>query len=224
MSLFPRKSRIPSLAAVSAIVWRHPRRVVMGVVVLALIMPLFGGGGLQAVMLNAAGLAFAGWVFAPAAGPVGALLVAAAILHLARLARWRGAYNAREPLVLILHLGYLWLAASVLLMGLAALAPDLVTATTALHALSAGAVGTMTLAVMTRASLGHTGRAIASGSATNTIYLLVGLGAALRLAAPYLADWQLPVIAASAVVWSAAFALFVAAFGPILAKPGNGHL
>jgi uncharacterized protein involved in response to NO len=129
-----------------------------------------------------------------------------------------------EPLVLILHLGYLWLAASVLLMGLAALAPDLVTATTALHALSAGAVGTMTLAVMTRASLGHTGRPLVAGPATTTIYALVSLGAILRISAPWAGGLYLATLTAGGLLWSGAFALFVLAYGPILLKPGAGKI
>jgi uncharacterized protein involved in response to NO len=92
----------------------------------------------------------------PTGWPTGVVLALAGALHLVRVARWRGLSARREPIVLIMHLGYFWLAVSLLLMGLAALDPASLSGTAALHALSAGAVGTMTLAVMTRASLGHT--------------------------------------------------------------------
>lgn len=182
----------------------------------------FGAFDKGVVLLTA--LAVLAWVVAPEAQATGAALAAVGLLHLARLARWRGQHTAREPIVLVLHLGYLWLAVSLLLLGLAALVPEAVPASAALHALSAGAVGTMTLAVMTRASLGHTGRTIASGTATNAIYLLVTAGAALRVAAPFAPEAYLALLATGGLAWSAAFALFVLAYGPILLTPGLGRI
>jgi NnrS protein len=100
-----------------------------------------------------------------------------------RLARWRGQTTLREPLLWILHLGYGWLALGFILLAINGLVP-LLPSTTALHALTTGAIGTMTLAVMTRASLGHTGRPLVAGRGTNNIYVLVTLAALLRLLAP----------------------------------------
>ncbi len=182
----------------------------------------FGRFDQATMVLTAVGLA--GWIAVPANAAVGIVLVIASILHIVRMARWRGHYAVREPIVLVLHLGYLWLAASLLLLGLSALVPGTVSASTALHALSAGAVGTMTLAVMTRASLGHTGRAIVAGPATLAIYALVTLGAVMRVAAPWAGEAYLPVLAASGLVWSGAFALFVIAYGPLLVRPGAGRI
>ena len=73
--------------------------------------------------------------------------------------RWRGVATLEEPLLLILHVGYLWLVAGVALLGLS-LVSDAVPTAAAVHALTAGAMGTMILAVMTRATLGHTGRVL----------------------------------------------------------------
>jgi uncharacterized protein involved in response to NO len=140
-----------------------------------------------------------------------------------RVARWRGLSARREPIVLIMHLGYFWLAASLLLMGLAAFDPASLSGTGALHALSAGAVGTMTLAVMTRASLGHTGRPIATDTATLAIYVLVTLGAILRVAAPFAGEFYLATLFAGGVLWSGAFGLFALAYAPVLLRPGLGR-
>ena len=83
-----------------------------------------------------------------------------------------------------------------------------------LHALGAGALGAMPLAVMTRATLGHTGRPLAADGATAALYLLVSLAAALRVASPFLADAaQTALLWAAAIAWCAAFALFLARYG-----------
>ena len=92
----------------------------------------------------------------------------AGVLQCARLARWAGDRTTRERLVLILHLGYAFIPIGFLLPALAAL--DLVPAAAGIHAWAGGAVGTMTLAVMTRASLGHTGHALVASRATQAIY------------------------------------------------------
>jgi uncharacterized protein involved in response to NO len=153
---------------------------------------------------------------APDEIPTGILLVAAGILVGIRVARWRGLATVSEPIVVILHLGYAWLAAALALLGLAALMPADVPASAALHALTAGAVGTMTLAVMTRASLGHTGRPIVADSATVVVYGLVTLGALLRVAAPFAGNWYLAVLSAGGTLRSAAFLLFAIRYASIL--------
>ena len=99
-------------------------------------------------------------------------LVAGAALGL-RLARWRGLATVREPLLFILHIGYGWLALGLVFLGLE------VQPQAALHALTAGAIGTMTLAVMTRDSLGDAGRA------TLPICALVTLAALFRVSSPF---------------------------------------
>lgn len=173
-------------------------------------------GPLDGTAIGATAIAAIAWLVAPDGIPTGILLVAAGILVGIRVARWRGLATISEPIVVILHLGYAWLAAALALLGLAVLAPGDVPAGAALHALTAGAVGTMTLAVMTRASLGHTGRPIVADPATVVVYGLVTLGALLRVAAPFTESWYLAVLSAGGTLWSAAFLLFALRYAPIL--------
>jgi uncharacterized protein involved in response to NO len=158
------------------------------------------------------------WVLVTDSALVGAALVAAGALHLWRLVRWQGHATVREPLLLILHVGYLWLAAGTALLGLSTLA-DVVPAAAGIHALTTGAFGTMILAVMTRASLGHTGRALHADGATVAIYILVTLAAVLRVVAAWPGVWTMALLEAAAAAWVAAFALFVAHYGPMLVRP-----
>ena len=92
------------------------------------------------------------------------------------------------------------------------------TQSSGLHALTAGAVGVMTLAIMTRATLGHTGRPLTAGPATQAIYALVLIGAALRVAAPWLPIDQMPLLVASGALWSGGFLGFVLVYGPMLLR------
>ncbi len=171
-------------------------------------------GWLDKAALAATGLALALWVAAPEQHlTAGGMTIAGALLF-ARLVRWRGHRTLGEPIVLILHLGYLWLAAALLLFG--ASITGLLPQSSALHALTAGAIGTMTLAVMTRASLGHTGRAIVADRAIQAIYALVTLGAALRVAAPLAPGLYIPLLAAGGALWSASFLLFAIRYAPVL--------
>jgi uncharacterized protein involved in response to NO len=155
------------------------------------------------------------WTFLPDWQPVGTLLLLAAALNLARLSRWGGVATLREPLLLILHAGYLWLVAGVALLGLS-LVSDAVPIAAAVHALTAGAMGTMILAVMTRATLGHTGRALHADAMTVTIYVLVTAAAGLRVASAWALGEQADLLDASGSAWVAAFALFAAHYGPML--------
>jgi uncharacterized protein involved in response to NO len=91
--------------------------------------------------------------------------------------------------------------------------------TAALHALTAGAMGTMTLAVMTRASLGHSGRPLTAGPGTTAIYGLVTAAALLRVAAPLQGGASLAVTGLAAACWIGAFGLFVALYGPLFWAP-----
>lgn len=159
------------------------------------------------------------WVIAPQTILAGAALAVGGLAHLVRLSRWRGWRAASEPLVWILHLGYGWLGAGLLLLGGAALDPGLVPRSAGIHALTAGAVGVMTLAVMTRATRGHTGRPLAAGSATTAIYLAINTAALLRVAAPFSGPSQPLLLTASGLVWSLAFGGFALAYGRMLVMP-----
>lgn len=172
-------------------------------------------GLIDKAALAATGAGVLAWIVAPEVPGTGILLVLAGMLLLLRLARWRGVATWREPIVLVLHAGYGWIGLGVTLLGISALWPG-VPANAALHALTAGAMGTMTLAVMTRASLGHTGRTIRADGWTVGIYLLVSAGGMLRVAAPFAGGGYMGVLVAGGMLWSAAFVLFVLRYGPML--------
>ena len=155
------------------------------------------------------------WMITPEATGVGYAFLFVGVLHLVRLSRWYGWLTASEPLVLILHIGYGWLAMSFLILGTSILGIG-IDQEEAFHALTTGAVGVMTLAVMTRASLGHTGRVKHAGSLTVMIYLLVNVGAVLRVFGPsleWLGDGSL---VWAGGCWSGAYLLFAIAYGHML--------
>jgi uncharacterized protein involved in response to NO len=171
------------------------------------------------VTLVVTALALVGWTILPESHLIGIALTAAGLLNLVRLARWRGWATTAEPLVLILHLGYLWLGVGLVLVGAAAIWPQGLTASAGLHALTAGAVGVMTLAVMTRAGRGHTGRPLTAGWSGSLIYILINLAALARVVAGLWPSVYLPLLIASACLWCAAFIAFAVIYAPMLALP-----
>ncbi len=163
------------------------------------------------------------WSFAPTHPAAGATLLAAGVLNLIRLTRWRGVATLAEPLVLILHLGYLWLASGLLLLGLSVLVPAQILPSVGVHALTAGAIGVMTLAVMTRSARGHTGRPLTSGTAEIVIYVLINAAALTRVTGGLLPFAYHSLLVVSTVLWSAAFLAFVISYGPMLMTPRPGR-
>jgi uncharacterized protein involved in response to NO len=149
----------------------------------------------------------------------GVVALAAAALHALRLSGWGGLATRRTPILWVLHIGYLWLVAGLALRGLSALI-EAVPPSAALHALGAGAVGTMTLAMMTRVALGHAGRPLKAARPIVLAYWLVIAAAALRVAAACLegtgGDHML---IASGASWSAGFVIFVVIYAPLLMRP-----
>ena len=162
--------------------------------------------------------ALLGWILAPSSAAAGAALTLAGILHAVRLARWRGWKTTPEPLVLVLHVGYAWLALAFFLIGLSTLVPAVIPGAAGTHALTAGAFGVMTLAVMTRASLGHTGRPLAASGGVSLVYLLVNAAAAMRTLSPFLPEHYTSLLIFAAVLWAAAFTVFVAVYAPLLLR------
>ena len=170
---------------------------------------------LDLVCLLAIVLGLAAWVAVPQAVATSILLALGGGAAALRLSRWRGLRTVREPLLFVLHAGYAWLAFGLAFLGLNGLFGWLA-AGAPLHALTVGAIGTMTLAVMTRATLGHTGRPLAAGTATTLVYLLITAAAVLRLAAPVLSEHFVVLTSLAGIAWTAAFALFVIHYGPML--------
>lgn len=150
----------------------------------------------------------------PAAGALAAAL--AALANGYRLWLWRGWLTAPEPLLWVLHLGIGWI---VLALALKALTPLLALPTSVwMHALGAGAVGTLLLGVMTRVALGHTGRALRLPRGAVSIYLLVVLAGLARLGAALHPGEYRALLVLTAIAWVSAFVLFLAWFTPVLAR------
>jgi uncharacterized protein involved in response to NO len=163
-------------------------------------------------------VALLAWTALPDTAVSGGLLIAAGLLQMVRLARWSGWRTWREPLVLILHIAYVWLPLGLLLLG-ASRFVWCIPRSSAVHALAAGALASMTLAVMTRATLGHTGRELRADGATQAIYLLVTLGAVVRFAAPMLPFDYIATVGLAGLLWSGAFLLYLLSYGPKLLGP-----
>jgi len=171
------------------------------------------------VALGVTGIALALWVALPGKLLSGALLALAGLALLLRLLRWRGWVATSDGMLLVLHLGYLWCALGLALLGASLLAPAIVPGSAAIHALTAGAIGVMTLAVMTRTSRSHTGRAREADKATLLIYASVNAAAALRVAAAFIPLFYAELLLLSVAGWSLAFGLFVLSYGPMLLRP-----
>ena len=163
-------------------------------------------------------LALAGWVMQPDHVASGALLLAAGVLNFIRLGRWAGVRTGGQPLVLILHVAYAFVPLGFLLAAAASAVPDFVGQSGALHGWTVGAIGLMTLAVMTRASLGHTGAPLHATKPIQAIYLAALISALARIITAFDVARE-PLLIVSAVAWVAAFAGFVVCFGPKLMTP-----
>jgi uncharacterized protein involved in response to NO len=146
------------------------------------------------------------------------IALAAAALHAARLSLWSPLHTLRKPILWILHLSYAWIVVHLALRGLAGF--GLVPVAAATHALTVGAIGGMTLGMMTRTARGHTARPLVVGGAEIAAYGLVQLAALARVLVPLaLPAAYLGATLVAAVFWFAAFALFVVTYVPILTRP-----
>ena len=171
-------------------------------------------------MVCAAGSLLA-WIAAPDLDATGASLIASGALQAARLARWAGDRTWRDRLVLILHVAYAFVPLGFVLVGLASL--DLLPAAAGVHAWTGGAVGTMTLAVMSRASLGHTGRPLVATGALQAVYALAIGSAVARICAAVHPEWSVGLLHVAGLSWSAAFLGFAAAYWGVLTRPRLGR-
>lgn len=150
-------------------------------------------------------------------GVAGAVTLAAALANGVRMVPW-GSLGARgAPILWVLHLGYAWIVAGLAVTGAAAFVPWVPTSA-GTHALGVGAIGTLTLGMMSRVALGHTGRALTVGSPIVLAYVLVTLGAATRVTAAFFPA-QFALLMIAALAWALAFAIFTAVYWPILTRP-----
>jgi uncharacterized protein involved in response to NO len=168
-----------------------------------------------AIILTA--IALAGWIAAPSAMLVGWALFAAGLAQAARLARWRGWRAWRDRLVLVLHVAYLFVPIGFLLTALSAfgLAPE----SAGVHAWAIGAIGGMTIAVMSRAALGHTGRALIASPAVQAVYALLFGAAIARICAALAPEHGVAALHVAAFAWIAAFLGFAIAYWRVFTGP-----
>ena len=146
------------------------------------------------------------------------LALLAGLLHGIRLIRWKVWMTLSEPLIWILHVGYMWLSVALVLIGFAGLT-NFVPYASSYHALTIGAFSTMILAVMTRASLGHTGRRLKATLGTTFIYVFITIASVLRVCEPFLNEYGNLLLSFSGIFWTLSFALFVFIYLPILSHP-----
>lgn len=172
----------------------------------------------KAVLIFTA-VALSGWCAAPAYLWTGGALLLAGALHLARLLRWHGIQSLAEPLLWVLHLGYAFVPLGAIVLGLSIVMQDMFTIAAAQHFWMAGAFGLMTLAMMTRATLGHTGQQLHAGPATVVIYLSLIGSVLARYGAAFWVGLAMPFYTLSGLLWIAAFAGFALVYGPHLMKP-----
>jgi uncharacterized protein involved in response to NO len=158
-------------------------------------------------------LALALWIATPTHSLTGVLMLLSGILQSIRIARWAGHRTAADRLVLVLHLGYVFVPIGFVFLGIAAFLPQ-IPVSAGLHAWTAGAIGLMTIAVMTRATLGHTGQALQAGWATQTIYALILVAAIFRITAAF--DGSTRLLEFSGVAWFIGFGCFVFSYGRLL--------
>lgn len=182
-----------------------------------------GGGALPApfgrfdrVAIAVLLVALASWTALPESPATALFAFTAAGLHAGRLARWRGWATLEEPLVLVLHVAYAFLPLGLGCVGLGAL--GWLGQPSALHVLTVGVIGGMTVAVMTRATRGHTGHPLTASPMTSVAYLALVLAAVIRPFAELLTAHYHLLLGTSGVLWIAAFSLFVIEHGPMLAR------
>ncbi|TRL37554.1 NnrS family protein [Rhizobium straminoryzae] len=172
----------------------------------------------DATSMGMAVLALSAWTAAPESRLGGLLMLAAGVGQAVRLTRWAGERTLREPLVLVLHVSYLFIPLGFVLAGLSSLFADAVPAAAGLHAVGAGAIGTMALSVMMRASLGHTGHRLVMDRRSRLLFLLLMLATACRILAAFDADHFTLLVAGSGLAWALSFAGFSLFYGPILVR------
>ena len=166
------------------------------------------------VALGTTLLALVYWVVAPDDKVAATLAATAAIINLVRLMRWQGFATLPEPLLWVLHLGYLWIPVGLSLLAASQWWPS-ISNNSAVHALTVGAFGTMTLAVMSRATLGHTDRALTAGPGLTAAFILVTVAALARVLALLLDAAYLPLLTVAAASWIAAFLCYLIVCGPL---------
>lgn len=160
-------------------------------------------------------LALVVWTARPEGQLTAGLCLVAGALGIGRLVRWHGFRTIEEPMLLMLHIGYSFVALGLLTASLAAI--GLISLPAALHVMTVGGIGGMTLAVMTRAILGHTGRRTAADPLTTTAYFCLVVAAVVRPFADLWPQHYHGLLSVSGAAWLAAFVVFLVRYGSLLA-------
>lgn len=180
--------------------------------------PRNNGSGDKAVIVTALLLPWSALIFGSDARLPAVLAVLLALGQIVRMAGWRTFWSLRFPILAVLHLGLGGLALGMGLWGLSGFGVGSELA--ALHVLGIGSVGVMTMAVMSRAALGHTGRALIAPRPVALAYGLLVLAACLRWLGAYLSGgWSESFILGAGALWTLAFAIFATLFWPVLTGP-----
>lgn len=174
--------------------------------------------GFDKATMAASAVALLLWISMPEAVATRPLAALAGVLNLLRLSRWAGWRTLPEPLLAILHIGFFFIPYGFLTIAAGDLLPGWSRASQIPHAFTAGAIGLVTLAMLTRTSLGHSGRPLAASKTVTAIYALVLLGVLTRMAGEFLPDVE-PLLHAAATFWILGFGLFAVSFVPIFFKP-----
>lgn len=217
--------------------WRR-RGCLLGIDVVVLVILVVAGRTFPMFTRNATNVATIGsspWLDRLALGAMGGLVVldavvpgrtetsiaagVVAVLALVRTWRWGARHTLRTPLLWILHAGYLWIPLGLGLRAAAAAMPA-VSPQLATHALTVGAIGSLTLGMMARVALGHSGRLLVTSRPISLAFGLVTVAALARVSALVLGmDHYRASLLVAGVAWTAAFTLYVVVYAPILSAP-----
>lgn len=180
----------------------------------------FGSFDVAAVAAGVAALA--AWIALPVAGRAGpasgVLLLSAGVLHLGRQARWVPHRSLAEPLVAVLHVGYGALPLGFLVAGAGVLADMPTLAFSSVHIWAIGGTAMITLALMTRASLAHTGCEVRALPGTSLLYGAIAAAVAARFTGVVVPAWASALMPLAGVCWIAAFGGFLFLYGPLLVR------
>jgi uncharacterized protein involved in response to NO len=157
------------------------------------------------------------WVAEPGEPPAGAMMLAAAVFNFARLFRWAGDRTISDRLVFVLHVGYFFVPIGFLLNGLAAMGS--ISPSAGIHAWTVGTIGIMTLAVMSRAILGHTGHELIASPALQAAYAAAVIAALARICAALEPQSSNALLSVAALAWAGTFLGFAALYAPLLLLP-----
>ncbi|WP_036251427.1 NnrS family protein [Methylobacter sp. BBA5.1] len=200
--------------------------IIMILVIAGRVFPFFTERGLpgtlalrnpvmDALSIGMAALVFGLQLFNISGAVLASTAVLAAVINIARVSGWYVRRIWYVPLLWVLYIGYGWIILGFVLMAFSAY--GLVASTLALHAFTVGGIGVLTLGMMARVSLGHTGRALRVSNAMAIGFVLINLAALFRVLLPIaLPDWYGILVYASTLAWLAAFSLFVFVYAPIL--------